>query len=163
MEAGYKPFQPTPESYINSREQTLARILGAFNDVLGIPPAIIKKDFRALLEKTVSNIHPKYRCSSARAVVENRLPGIAKLIDGLPISLKGRVNRALALLDLLETLVEQELAKETKSLMNEAATEAKRLKDVFGTNKVVSETPEPVVEIPAVSKIQQTKQRRAKK
>lgn len=132
----YKPFQPTPESYPNHREQTLARILGAFNDVLGIPTAIIKKEFRGYLEKMVADIHPRYQCSSARAVIENRIPGMVKVIDGLPVTMRGKLNRALALLDILETMVGQSLAVEAKSLTDDAAKEAKRLKEVFGTTKV---------------------------
>jgi hypothetical protein len=128
-------FQPTPQSYEGQPVSlTMTRILCAFEAVFGIAPGRVSPLFRAQLQDCVNKNYPALRCSTARAILEGRIPGIEA-----PVSLQREqkhLRQALFLLDALETMaaayVESEIEKNTPQFQ----VEIDILKKTMGTDKL---------------------------
>jgi hypothetical protein len=125
-------LQATPESYEDTpRAITMARILQAFMSVFGLPPGRVSTEFRAALQKTIDSQYPNFRCSTARAVLEGRIPGVPS-----PVTLhreQKQLKQALFLLDALETMAAAYIDERLKSLPQNLRSEVEVLRKTMGS------------------------------
>ena len=111
----FVPSQPTPESYDETPQGVaLQRLLFAFQNAFGILPGVVSREFKAEIEKVMEWDYPKLRCSSVRAVMEGRIPGIPKPLETVHPQFKRRYDQALTLFDLMETMVQHKVKLETR-------------------------------------------------
>lgn len=129
----YQPFLPVPECYRGvHRPMTRERILQAFSSVLGLPTATISTKFRELINAVVEEEYPDFCCSTARAIVEGRLTGVPLPMVSIPYNLRKRLDQALFLLDLFETVLFRWMEEEVSKKSVEVRTQAYRLRDQLG-------------------------------
>lgn len=128
-------FQPTPQSYEGQPVSlTMTRILCAFEAVFGIVPGRVSSEFRVKLQTCVDEHYPALRCSTARAILEGRIPGIEA-----PVSLQREqkhLRQALFLLDALETMAAVYVEDVIKEKSPEFKAEIDILKQTMGSVKV---------------------------
>lgn len=92
----------------------LERTLYAFQSVLMIPKPIVSRKFCKVLHEAILKDYPGLRCSAARAILEGRIPGIPKPTAEVHSSSVKRIQQALCLLDIFETIAHTYLEKEEK-------------------------------------------------
>jgi hypothetical protein len=109
----------------------MTRILHAFMSVFGLPSGRVSTEFRAALQKMIDSEYPDFRCSTARAVLEGRIPGIPA-----PVTLhreQKQLRQALFLLDALETMAAIYVDGRLKGLAPEIRSEVDLLRKTMGT------------------------------
>lgn len=148
------PEVPSPEvspeepfgivkSYTNLREDLkdfpAHRFFLAFSEAMGIPDALIRTEFKKYIQDFAKGIYPNLHCSSLRAVLEGRIPGVPIPVQPVPPMRRTRVELILFLADLSETLVQEYISKRIKSLKDDRRVDEMRVvQDVLGTSKVPS-------------------------
>lgn len=120
---GFVPHSPVPEVYENENFGiTMERMLIAFQELFGIPRGSVSTKFRKLLKDTMEEHMPNLRCSSARAILEDRL-NIPCPITKIHYVYRRRLSRGLLLLDLFETICQDILEKVQDSKVQDSKTE----------------------------------------
>ena len=97
---------------------TLERVLYAFQTVLGIPRGIVQTPFKRHLYSLIQDEYPRFRCSALRAVLEGRIPGIPKPVEPIHPQWRKKVQQALYLLDLCETIVHKHIEEKKHAVKN---------------------------------------------
>jgi len=109
----YLPFQPLEGVYDSTDSGVMVtRALAGLFRLFGLPPAAFHTKFRNCLREVLDQEMPNLRCSTARAVLEGRIPDIPKPISNVPSSSQAHLRAALLALDLMETVVCKYLEKE---------------------------------------------------
>lgn len=132
----YEPFMPLEGVYDENRGITEIRVLNAFQTIFGLPKAIISSKFRRVIHEVVEEEYPNFRCSAARALIENRVPGIPPIVGVIQPQWRKRVLHTLYLMDLFETIVaryiEGLLADQSAAVKKEIET----IRKTFGGTKL---------------------------
>ena len=86
----------------------LERAICAFDGVFMIPKGTVSSAFKERLHTTILRHTPNFRCSAARAVLTGAIPGIPPVVAQVHSSSVKRIQQALCLLDIMETMVAEE-------------------------------------------------------
>lgn len=132
----YEPFMALEGVYDEGKSLTERRVLHAFQSIFGLPMGIISSEFRRVLHEVIEEEYPHLRCSAARAVIENRIPGISPVVGVVQPQWRKRLLHALYLMDLLETVA----ARYVEALMRDQPAGVRKdletIRNVFGGVKL---------------------------
>ena len=102
----YVPYTPISEAYREmDRLNVETSVLQTFEALFGCGQGALPAEFKRFLSKTLEDHHPHLRCSSLRAVLEGRVPGVPKPLLDLPIDIRGNANFIMMFMDVMETMV----------------------------------------------------------
>ncbi|KPL09539.1 hypothetical protein AMJ71_06110 [candidate division TA06 bacterium SM1_40] len=119
----YEPFMPLEAIYEQEgREIVRERISAAFANVLGLPRGVISTAFKSVIDEVLKEEYPRFRCSSLRAIVEGRVPGVPIPVVEVSIGWKKRLLQALTLMDFFETI----LARYIEGLLDEQRADIRK-------------------------------------
>jgi len=130
----YQPFLRLSDTYTQDVGLIRHRVIQSFLNTLGVPKILVTKDFRGALDDMLEEDYPALCCSSARAVLEGRIPGLPA--PARPLRRSKKLEQVLCLMDVLETLVcrflENQIAEKATSIRREVEV----VGDTFGGVKL---------------------------
>ena len=133
----FNPFETVEESYENTGTGLIqTRILYAFPNVFRLPRGLVSSRFKEVMNQVLREDYPNFRCSSARAIFEGRVPGVSKPIETINPSWKKHLEQSLTLLDFFETVVHRYLEEELKKASADTKTEVRGMSKALGTIKI---------------------------
>jgi hypothetical protein len=131
------PYRSLEEEYKGeSSSFSLHKALQAFQHILGLPPGMLRTEFKEYAKKVVEKNHPAMKCSAARMVLEGRLSGIPLPFSSIHPGWRFRVNTAFLILDLFETIIQDWLEESLREAAPEIRVDLEELDGVLGTNRV---------------------------
>ena len=131
------PFSSLAEEYGETSSSAFRyKAVQSFLHTLGIPPAMLKTEFKEFIEEVVKRKYPDVKCSSARMILEGRLIGVPSPLSEVHSQWRFRIDAALVLLDLFETIVQDWLEKRLKEVGPEVRADLEAIDGVLGTNRV---------------------------
>jgi len=136
MSQQYFPFMSMEEVYkVDDKGLTYNRILQAFS-AFKIPPIAISTKFKDLITQVLKDEFPALRCSTARAIIEGRIPGVPLPAECIHVGWKLRIKQMLYLLDIFETIAYRQLENQIKEQSTPIRNQIRGIAKTLGTTKI---------------------------
>ena len=133
----FDPFELAGGKYLETGTGLIrSRILHAFRNVFNVPTGLVSSKFKEVMNKVLQENYPDLRCSSARAIFEGRIPGVAKPIETINPNWKKQLEQCFAILDLMETIVFLYLEEEIQKSTLKIKSEVKGVSKAIGSTKL---------------------------
>lgn len=153
----YIPFDASPTDPVRDEGLAVEQVMQAMSNLFGVNRAVLGSEFRNKVRETIqAHIRNRtrfrannrryragrdkpsemtLRCSTLRAVMDGRLPGVPSPLPHIPSASKCLVDQFLMLLDVVETMACEYVETLLEEQKEEVQIEMNELRKLTGTSK----------------------------